>query len=70
MEKLFLYLCMNSTEIFNVQTAAKELENISVATLENYLGFLEKSNLIYRSEPVDVGSIYEVLKKSYERNRC
>jgi predicted AAA+ superfamily ATPase len=70
MEKLFLYLCMNSTEIFNAQTAAKELENISVATLENYLGFLEKSNLIYRSEPVDVGSIYEVLKKSYERNQC
>lgn len=27
MEKLFLYLCMNSTEIFNVTTAAKELEN-------------------------------------------
>ena len=26
MEKLFLYLCMNSTEIFSVTTAAKELE--------------------------------------------
>lgn len=27
MEKLFLYLCMNSAEIFSVTTAAKELEN-------------------------------------------
>ncbi len=56
MEKLFLYLCMNSSEIFNAQTASKELENISVITLENYIGFLEKSNLIYRSNPIDVGS--------------
>lgn len=30
MEKLFLYLCMNSAEIFNASTAVKELENISV----------------------------------------
>ncbi|MGD8401507.1 MAG: ATP-binding protein [Bacillota bacterium] len=56
LEKLFLYLCLNATEIFNAQTATKELENISVATLENYLGFLEKSHLIYRAEPIDVGS--------------
>jgi len=56
MEKLFLYLCMNSSEILNAQTASKELENISVSTLENYINFLEKSNLIYRSEPMDVGS--------------
>lgn len=56
MEKLFLYLCINSSEIFNAQTASKELENISVTTLENYIGFLEKSNLIYRSNPINVGS--------------
>ncbi len=56
MEKLFLYLCINSSQIFNAQTASKELENISVTTIENYIGFLEKSNLIYRSDPIDVGS--------------
>jgi predicted AAA+ superfamily ATPase len=56
MEKLFLYLCMHSSEIFNTQTAAKELENISTATIEDYLGFLEKSNLIYFSAPLCVGS--------------
>ena len=56
MEKLFLYLCMNSTEIFSSGTAAKELENTSVATLDSYIAALEMSNLIYISKPMDVGS--------------
>lgn len=56
MEKLFLYLCMNSTEIFSITTAAKELENTSVSTLESYIEALEMSNLIYLSKPIDVGS--------------
>ncbi|MCL2337565.1 MAG: ATP-binding protein [Firmicutes bacterium] len=55
MEKLFLYLCMNSSAIFNTQTAARELENINPKTIEDYISFLEMSNLIYRSEPVGVG---------------
>lgn len=56
MEKLFLYLCMNSTEIFSVTTAAKELENTSISTIESYINALEMSNLIYLAKPVDVGS--------------
>lgn len=56
MEKLFLYLCMNSTEIFNATTAAKELENTSVATIDSYIHALEMSNLIYLAKPMDVGS--------------
>lgn len=56
MEKLFLYLCINSTEIFNTATAAKELENITVNTIESYLNALEMSNLIYISRPVGIGS--------------
>lgn len=56
MEKLFLYLCMNSTEIFNASTAAKELENTSVTTIDNYIEALEMSNLIYLAKPMDVGS--------------
>jgi predicted AAA+ superfamily ATPase len=55
MEKLFLYLCMTSSEIFNKQTASKELENIGVSTIEDYISFLERSNLIYISDPMDVG---------------
>ena len=34
MEKLFLYLCMNSTEIFNATTAAKKMENTSITTID------------------------------------
>ncbi len=56
MEKLFLYLCMNSTEIFNATTAAKELENTSVSTIDSYIEALQMSNLIYLAKPMDVGS--------------
>ena len=56
MEKLFLYLCMNSTEIFSVTTAAKELGNTSATTIDSYIEALEMSNLIYLSKPMDVGS--------------
>ncbi len=56
MEKLFLYLCMNSSEIFSAATAAKELENISTITLDNYIHALEMSNLIYLAKPMNVGS--------------
>lgn len=56
MEKLFLYLCMNTTEIFNATTASKELENVSVATIDNYISALEMSNLIYLSKPMNVGN--------------
>lgn len=47
---------MNSTEIFSVTTAAKELENTSISTIESYINALEMSNLIYLAKPVDVGS--------------
>lgn len=56
MEKLFLYLCMNSTEIFSATTAAKELENISITTIDSYIKALEMSNLIYLAKPMNVGS--------------
>lgn len=56
MEKLFLYLCINSTEIFSITTAAKELENTSVSTIDSYIEALEMSNLIYLAKPMDVGS--------------
>lgn len=56
MEKLFLYLCMTSTEIFNATTASKELDNTTVATIENYIEALKMSNLIYLAKPMNVGS--------------
>lgn len=56
MEKLFLYLCINSTEIFSVTTAAKELKNRSVSTIDSYIDALEILNLIYLAKTMDVGS--------------
>ena len=56
MEKLFLYLCMNSTEIFSITTATKKLKNTTATTLEGYIDALEMSNLIYLAKPMDVGS--------------
>ncbi len=47
---------MNTTEIFSATTAAKELKNISVSTIDNYIEALEMSNLIYLSKPMNVGS--------------
>lgn len=55
-EKLFLYLCINSTEIFKATTAAKELDSISVSTLDSYINALVMSNLIYLAKPLNVGS--------------
>lgn len=56
LEKLFLYLCMNSSKIFNATTAAKELDNTSISTLESYIQALRMSNLIYLGKPMNVGS--------------
>lgn len=56
MEKLFVYLCINSSKIFNATTAAKELDHTSVSTLEGYIEALEMSNLIYLGRPMNVGS--------------
>ncbi len=55
MEKLFLYLCMNSTGIFSAATVSKELLNTSIGTIENYLEALEMSNLIFIANPVAIG---------------
>ena len=52
MEKLFLYLCMNSTGIFSAATVSKELQNVSVNTIESYIGALEMSNLVHLATKV------------------
>lgn len=54
MEKVFLYLCMESSNIINFQTMSKELDGITMSTLRNYVDFLEKSNLIYISNTIGI----------------
>src|SRR5699024_10614151 len=52
-EKIFLYLCMSSSNILVQETIAKEV-GITRQTLGNYLELLEHANLIYSSRPVDL----------------
>ena len=53
-EKLFLYLCYNSSNIININTVCKELQ-VSRNTLEKYILYLEGANLIYISPLINVG---------------
>jgi predicted AAA+ superfamily ATPase len=56
LEKVFLYLCYNSSNIINISTMSKELENTPAATVENYIKYLERANLIYISNPINMDS--------------
>ncbi len=53
-EKVFLYLCLNSSNIINIATMSKELDDMNKLTLMNYIQFLKESNLIYLSEPIGI----------------
>ena len=55
LEKVFLYLCFNSSSVINISTISKQIENVSVTTIENYIHLLENANLIYRSLPIELG---------------
>ena len=52
LEKVFLYLCFNSSNIINTSTISKELDGTPRSTIDSYIEFLERANLIYRSMPV------------------
>ncbi len=54
MERVFLYICFNSSNIISIEAITKELGSISRVTVEDYIDHLESANLIYRSYPVDL----------------
>ncbi len=54
-EKVFLYLCYNSSNIINIQAICKELE-VNRITLEKYIKYLESANLIYISKLINMSS--------------
>jgi hypothetical protein len=54
LEKLFIYLCLNSGGILSVQACASAL-GVSTTTVANHLKALEQANLIYRLPPTGVG---------------
>lgn len=51
LEKIFLYLCMTSGNLVQVESIAKEI-GVSRPTVVSYLEFLELANLIYTSPPL------------------
>lgn len=52
-EKIFLYLCMTSSNILVQDTIAKEI-GVSRQTISNYIELLEQANLIYSSRSLDL----------------
>lgn len=55
LEKIFLYLCYNSSNLINLNSICKEM-NINRATAEKYIQYLESANLIYISPLVNLTS--------------
>lgn len=54
LEKVFLYLCFESSNIINYTSMAQDLDGVSVPTLQDYIKYLESSNLIYISNPLGI----------------
>ncbi|MBE6551963.1 MAG: ATP-binding protein [Ruminococcaceae bacterium] len=46
LEKVFVYLCYNSSSIINIEAMCKEFEDVSKPTLEKYIRYLADANLI------------------------
>ena len=67
LEKIFIYLCFNSSNIISMDTISKELGSVTRPTVEKYIQYLESANLIYVSNPVDISGkkILKVRPKIY-----
>lgn len=53
LEKVFLYLCFESSNIINLVSMSKDLEGVTVPTIQDYIKYLEDANLIYISEQLN-----------------
>ena len=64
LERIFLYLCYCSSNIIAIDAIAKELDGVSRSTVEDYIGYMESANLIYRSFPVEMSGKKALKAKS------
>jgi len=55
LEKIFLYLCYNSSNLINMEAISQELAGVTRPTVERYIQYLASANLIYISNPIDLG---------------
>jgi predicted AAA+ superfamily ATPase len=51
------------SSIVSIEAVAKELQGVSLPTVENYIQYLESANLIYQSWPIDMAG-KKILKAS------
>lgn len=54
LEKLFIYLCLNTGGVLSVKTCASDL-GTTAPTIAGYLELLENAHLVYRLSPSEVG---------------
>ncbi|MDR3332114.1 MAG: AAA family ATPase [Synergistaceae bacterium] len=53
--KLFFYLCLNTPGKISYEATARDLDCLARPTIEKYVGYIERANLIYLSTPTDLG---------------
>ena len=63
LERLFTYLCLNTSGILAHNTCARALQT-SAGTVANHLALLEQANLIYKLPPATLGG--EGAKGAYQ----
>lgn len=54
LEKVFVYLCYNSSSIINIEAMCKEFDGVSRPTVEKYIGYLSDANLINISPQLNI----------------
>lgn len=54
LEKVFVYLCYNSSSIINIEAMCKEFEGVSRPTVEKYIRYLADANLIHISPQLNI----------------
>ena len=50
LEKIFIYLCLHSGSAINMAAMCRELEGVTLPTLQRYIEYLRDANLIYICE--------------------
>ena len=54
LEKVFVYLCYNSSSVINIEAMCKEFEGVSRPTIEKYIRYLADANLINISPQLNI----------------
>ena len=54
LEKVFVYICYNSSSIINIEAMCKEFDGVSKPTIEKYIRYLADANLINISKQLNI----------------